>query len=266
MGNKMKKVLLALFLCLIPCFVSAESSLIIAVRQGHWEYIDREMNFSHEQGVQQGLLFNLFHCNKSELRILRNAIYARHGFKFNAPDLQQFFSQLEWYKGTKENVFAELTENEKSYIELISRIEDNYPVQTDERLVGYWADERHMPYFTDDYSSFDDFYRFWHIQAAGEHFEIFASGTFYYREETSYLLYEGIYGLWSLNNNVLTITPISDNKEIFGNFSSLQNKISRNLRFREYVSDKRRVFLECNLMNNATRWIKYDDNPRGRAK
>jgi hypothetical protein len=259
----MKKMLFSLFLCITPCFLSAESNLIIVIRQGDWEYIDRKINFSHVQGIQDGL-FTLFLCDKSELRIIRNAFYARHGYIFNSQDLREFFTQLDWYNGTKENVDADLSDNEKSYIELISKIENNYPARTDERIVGYWADEIHMPYFSDDYAS-ESFQRFWYYYADGEHFQIYPNGTFYYKEDTSSLL-EGIYGLWSLSNNVFNMMPLSDNQNIFGNFSNLQNKISRNIRFREYVSDTNRSFIECNLTNNTVRWIKYDNDPRGRAK
>jgi hypothetical protein len=263
----MKKYISVLFLCLIPYFVSAEAGLITTLRTGNWNYIDRLINFSHVQGIQNGLLYDLFLCNKSELRIIRNAFYARHGYIFNSQDLREFFTRLDWYNGTKENVDADLSDNEKSYIELISRIENNYPARTDERIVGYWADEIHMPYFSDDYSNYssETFERFWYYYVAKEHFRIYPNGTFYYKEDTSSLL-EGIYGLWSFNNNVFTIMPLSDNQKIFGNFSNLQNKISRNIRFREYISYTNRSFLECNLTNNAIRWIKYANDPSGLGK
>lgn len=34
----------------------------------------------------------------AQLRIARNEIYARHGFIFHAPDLQQHFSAFAWYR------------------------------------------------------------------------------------------------------------------------------------------------------------------------
>ncbi|MBQ9968474.1 MAG: YARHG domain-containing protein [Oscillospiraceae bacterium] len=37
---------------------------------------------------------------KAELQIARNEIYARHGRKFNNPDLQAWFNSCSWYKGT----------------------------------------------------------------------------------------------------------------------------------------------------------------------
>lgn len=38
--------------------------------------------------------------SKAELQIARNEIYARHGRKFNNPDLQAWFNSCSWYKGT----------------------------------------------------------------------------------------------------------------------------------------------------------------------
>lgn len=63
---------------------------------------------------------------KSELRILRNTIYAQYGYVFNSADLKKYFNQLDWYMPNptikmedikltkKEQVFlAELLELEK---------------------------------------------------------------------------------------------------------------------------------------------------------
>lgn len=38
--------------------------------------------------------------SKAELQIARNEIYARHGRRFNNPDLQAWFNSCSWYKGT----------------------------------------------------------------------------------------------------------------------------------------------------------------------
>jgi len=35
---------------------------------------------------------------KEELALARNAIYARHGYKFNNPDLKEFFAKQSWFK------------------------------------------------------------------------------------------------------------------------------------------------------------------------
>ena len=38
--------------------------------------------------------------SKAELQIARNEIYARHGRRFNNPDLQAWFDSCSWYEGT----------------------------------------------------------------------------------------------------------------------------------------------------------------------
>lgn len=61
--------------------------------------------------------------SKQELRIMRNAIFARHGYIFNSSDLRKYFSAQSWYKGEKKNVSAELSTIEKQNVEFIKRHE-----------------------------------------------------------------------------------------------------------------------------------------------
>ena len=62
---------------------------------------------------------------KGELRLLKNTIYAQYGYVFKSKDLQDYFSQLDWYipdpNLTMEQIV--LTEEEK---ELIEEIESPY--------------------------------------------------------------------------------------------------------------------------------------------
>lgn len=60
---------------------------------------------------------------KSELRILRNEIYARHGYIFKSADLTEFFSQFSWYKPTSKNVNSELNEYETANVTFIQSFE-----------------------------------------------------------------------------------------------------------------------------------------------
>lgn len=66
--------------------------------------------------------------NKSQLRIIRNEIYAYHGYYFNSQDLFSYFSQKKWYKPYEKNVdliSTKLSEIEIYNIELIQNIENN---------------------------------------------------------------------------------------------------------------------------------------------
>lgn len=67
---------------------------------------------------------------KLELEILRNTIFARHGYTFKNKSYRQFFDPVEWYVPISNDVSAALTPLEKSNIALLERFEkyadDNY--------------------------------------------------------------------------------------------------------------------------------------------
>lgn len=73
---------------------------------------------------------DLKNLKKLELEILRNTIYARHGYTFKKKSYRQFFDSVEWYIPVSENVDAKLTALEKTNIKLLERFEqyakDNY--------------------------------------------------------------------------------------------------------------------------------------------
>lgn len=73
---------------------------------------------------------DLKNLKKLELEILRNTIYARHGYIFKKKSYRQFFDSVEWYIPVSENVDAKLTTLEKANIKLLERFEqyakDNY--------------------------------------------------------------------------------------------------------------------------------------------
>jgi hypothetical protein len=58
-----------------------------------------------------------------ELRIMRNEIYARHGYIFKKKELMSHFSDQPWYKPCNTNVDHLLTDIEKKNIELIKQFE-----------------------------------------------------------------------------------------------------------------------------------------------
>lgn len=62
--------------------------------------------------------------SRSELRVMRNTIYARHGYKFNSADLRNYFSQFDWYYPVTSVVpDNELSATEKHNINLIKSFE-----------------------------------------------------------------------------------------------------------------------------------------------
>jgi len=67
---------------------------------------------------------------KLELEILRNTIFARHGYTFKKKSYRQFFDPVDWYIPVSADVSKELTSIEKENIKLLERFEkyaeDNY--------------------------------------------------------------------------------------------------------------------------------------------
>lgn len=61
--------------------------------------------------------------SKDELRIMRNWIFARHGYKFKSRDLQEYFGQFDWYEPLYTDVTSQLSSIEKRNIEFIKRHE-----------------------------------------------------------------------------------------------------------------------------------------------
>lgn len=59
-----------------------------------------------------------------DLRIMRNEIYARHGYTFRLTDMRDYFDQQDWYMPISMNVSTQLTPLESKNETLIKRYED----------------------------------------------------------------------------------------------------------------------------------------------
>jgi hypothetical protein len=124
-----RKILIFCFFFIITN-VYSQDNFYRAVYSGDIDFIYRYyINDSSPRGH--------FNFSKSDLRILRNTIYARHGYIFRSRDLQEHFQKFEWYKGTKENVENELTENERRIIRIITATEAANPPSLND-LIGLW--------------------------------------------------------------------------------------------------------------------------------
>lgn len=62
---------------------------------------------------------------KSELKVMRNEIFARHGYRFKTKSMQDYFEKLDWYSPEFDDVNDRLTELEKLNVKLIQRFERN---------------------------------------------------------------------------------------------------------------------------------------------
>ncbi|WP_103866264.1 YARHG domain-containing protein [Aquimarina sp. I32.4] len=93
---------------------------------GEFESIDpsiiSKLNASSQELTNQ----DVENLNKGELEILRNLIYARHGYSFKNRKMRYFFdSAIDWYIPVSTDVRKELTSLENKNIELIKRYEQH---------------------------------------------------------------------------------------------------------------------------------------------
>ncbi|MGX7668273.1 YARHG domain-containing protein [Flavobacterium pedocola] len=80
-----------------------------------------------EKNASKDLLQKDFVANltKADIFILRNSIFARHGFAFRDKQLRMYFENFDWYMPVFGDVKNELTEVEKKNVELLLRYEQN---------------------------------------------------------------------------------------------------------------------------------------------
>ena len=62
--------------------------------------------------------------DKAQLRLMRNAVYAIHGYDFKSQDLKEYFSGFSWYKPNPNFSESDFTEIERKNIELIRQMEN----------------------------------------------------------------------------------------------------------------------------------------------
>ncbi len=74
------------------------------------------------ENVINNILLNtpyLMNIPRKQLRLMRNAILARHGYAFKSKDLREFFSKKSWYKPGTNNAAIKLNIIEQTNVELI---------------------------------------------------------------------------------------------------------------------------------------------------
>ena len=89
-------------------------------------YADQDENGDFEWLSERKLtISDLEGLSSSELRIMRNSIYARHGRLFKSPDLREYFNAQSWYNGYRDEVpESEMNANEKYNIQFIKSYEE----------------------------------------------------------------------------------------------------------------------------------------------
>ena len=84
------------------------------------EYLSKE---NHTMRKLPGFCEIVNALNKEQLRLLRNTIYANYGYKFKADDLNEIFSQCDWYKVDGNFSEERFTDAERVYLTLIKQAE-----------------------------------------------------------------------------------------------------------------------------------------------
>lgn len=90
-------------------------SVIALQAQGQYEHASKRLLTAED----------LDGMGKQELKIIRNEIFARYGYKFKTTDMQEHFSAQSWYRGSVTDVSKRLTPIEKKNIEFIKSFEDH---------------------------------------------------------------------------------------------------------------------------------------------
>jgi hypothetical protein len=163
-GNYMKNVILILILCLNVSILYSQDIFTGDITSNiDFERILNYYNYSISDflGLFRGgdaikillgdkdllnnrlSIFALAHLNKDYLRLLRNMIYARYGYRFNSPDLNAYFGQFKWYTPRRNNVDNYFTLIDKQNIERIQAFEnmnENLPniIWNTNNKVGVW--------------------------------------------------------------------------------------------------------------------------------
>lgn len=94
--------------------------------EGRWQFASNAMLNRRTLG----------HYRKSSLRLMRNEILARHGYKFSAKDLVEYFTHQPWYRPGESNENIRLSFYEQMTMALIQaeeRLPDNlrHPIEED---------------------------------------------------------------------------------------------------------------------------------------
>ncbi len=89
---------------------------------------------------------SLITLSPDTLRILRNEIFARYGYVFESKDLNNYFSQFEWYESRNNNsvIIKNLSRIDEANIKLIKEIESKKNVVWDKGFVEFLS---YLPQF-----------------------------------------------------------------------------------------------------------------------
>ena len=85
---------------------------------GRWQYTSTQI-------VNEDML--MYFRDKTQLRLMRNEIFARRGYIFLSPDLKTHFGKMSWYKPVSDNSKIHFSDLENLNINIIKKCETAYP-------------------------------------------------------------------------------------------------------------------------------------------
>lgn len=111
-------------------FSNAEGMKSFSLKSATFQYSPKGEEWDFDQGyfgknisLEKLTEDDVENETKPHLRILRNIIYARHGYSFKKKDVREFFESYDWYVPVSTDVRSELTTVEKENISLLKRYE-----------------------------------------------------------------------------------------------------------------------------------------------
>ena len=114
-----------------------DEKFLISNYKVQWDDDNQEANVSEDQSSIPQISGNELSVRKlteqdiadfdtNGLRILRNVVYAKYGYRFKSDDLQQYFSRFNWYRpriDDAEEIYNSLTEIERYNVDFIKEHE-----------------------------------------------------------------------------------------------------------------------------------------------
>jgi hypothetical protein len=165
------------------CFFFAVANLAYSQDNFYRAVYNGDINYIRRYYINSDYPNEHFNFSNSDLRILRNTIYAMHGYIFRSRDLQEHFQKFAWYSGTKTNVENELSENELRIIRIIVATETaNPPVLNN--LIGRWQ---------------------WPAPPGSDAISLGFQNLYLYADGTMRMEEQGYEGFWSLEGTTFRI-------------------------------------------------------------
>lgn len=83
-----------------------------------------------------------------ELRLIRNEIFARNGYRFESPELNQYFNQFEWYTPSHDKADSLLSDVDKKNVQLILDLESDLrkTIREDQELYSQFEASQQTAY------------------------------------------------------------------------------------------------------------------------